>query len=134
MRSRKLLMAMMLIVLAGCRVGTRGRDLPVATRVNGAKVALRVSSGSAYTGELLAVQDDGPIIWSGKIMFAPFSSMAGLTVDRMGRGYRLAAGETPRAEKLARLRAVSRFPQGLSPEIRSRLLAQTSQNEIPTIQ
>lgn len=109
-----------------------GAELPVATQPDGAHVSLLTASG-AYTGELLAVQDDGVIISTDRIMFAPFSAITSLKVDRMGRQFRLGRADVPSGERLAQFRAVSRFPQGLTPNIRSRLLAQKSQAEIAVI-
>ena len=133
MRKAKILSVVAVLALAGCRVGTGGAALPVAQQPDGAQVLLRVPSG-AYGGELLAVKDDGVIFSSRTIMFAPFSAIVSLSFDKMGNQFRLGAGEVPRGEKLARFRAVSRFPQGLTPSIRSWLLAQKSQTEIAVIQ
>jgi len=133
MRTTKMVFALALVALAGCHMGHSGADIPVASQPGGAHVVLR-TAGGVYNGELLAVQDDGVIISNDRIMFAAFSSLAGLTVDRMGGQFRLGRGEVPRGERLALFQAVSRFPQGLSPAIRSQLLAQKSQTEIAAIQ
>jgi hypothetical protein len=127
-----MLSAVAVFAMAGCHVGMRGANLPVATQPGGAYVSLRTASG-AYAGELLAVQDDGVIISSDRIMFAPFSAIVGLTMGKMGRQFQLGTADAPRGERLAQFRAVSRFPQGLTPNIRSVLLAQKSQAEIAVI-
>jgi len=133
MRTTKMLATVAAFALAGCHMGSSGANLPVANQPGGAHVSLRTSSGG-YSGELLAVQEDGVIISGDRIMFAPFSSIVELTLEKMGRQYRLGTAEVPRGEKLARFRAVSRFPQGLTPNIRAALLARTSQTEIAVIQ
>jgi len=132
MRTTKMLATVAAFALAGCHLGTSGADLPVAQQPGGAHVSLRTSRG-AYSGELLAVQEDGVIISSDRIMFAPFSAIVGLTVEKMGAHYQLGTADVPRGERLAQFRAVSRFPQGLTPNIRSVLLAQKSQGEIAVI-
>jgi len=132
MRTTRILATVAAFALAGCHMGSSGANLPVANQPGGAHVSLR-TTGGAYSGELLAVQDDGVIISGDRIMFAPFSSMVELSLDKMGRQYRLGTAEVPRGEKLARFRAVSRFPQGLTPNIRAVLLARTSQTEIAVI-
>ncbi len=121
------------VALASCQFGTRGSELPAAQRPGGAPATLEVSSGR-YFGELIAVQDDGVVISGGKIMFAPFTAIKIFSLDMMGRDYRVGRGELPNAEKLARLRAVSHFPQGLTPDIRRRLLAFLGQTEILSVQ
>ncbi|HEX9084221.1 MAG TPA: hypothetical protein VF836_05755 [Gemmatimonadaceae bacterium] len=132
MRTTKMLATVAAFALAGCHMGSSGANLPVANQPGGASVSLRTSSG-AYSGELLAVQDDGVIISGDRIMFASFSSIVGLTVEKMGGQYRLGTADVPRGETLARFRAVSRFPQGMTPSIRAVLLAQKSQTEIAVI-
>jgi hypothetical protein len=122
-----------LATTAGCRRGMSAEKLPVANQPGGAQVLVRTSS-AAYGGELLAVQDDGVIISNDRIMFIPFSAIAQLTVKELGREFQLVRGSVPRDEQLARFRAVSRFPQGLTPNIRSQLLAQKSQTEIAVVQ
>jgi hypothetical protein len=133
MRTTKMISVLVVFALAGCHIGHTGADIPVASQPGGAHVVLRTASG-VYNGELLAVQDDGVVISNDRIMFAPFTSLALLTVDRMGRQFRLSKAEVPSGDQLALFRAVSRFPQGLSPAIRSQLLAQKSQAEIVVIQ
>ena len=132
MRTTRILSTVAFFAVAGCHLGMSGADLPVATQPDGARVSLRTASG-AYAGELLAVQDDGVIISSDRIMFAPFSAIVSLNVERMGGQYRLGRAEAPYGERLAQFRAVSRFPQGLTPNTRSVLLAQKSQAEIAVI-
>jgi hypothetical protein len=132
MHTTRILSTVAFFAVAGCHFGMRGADLPVASQPDGARVSLRTASG-AYAGELLAVQDDGVIISGDRIMFAPFSVIVSLDVERMGGQYRLVKAEVPTGERLAQFRAVSRFPQGLTPNIRSVLLAQRSQAEIAVI-
>jgi hypothetical protein len=96
-------------------------------------VTLRTATGT-YGGELLAVQDDGVIISSDRIMFAPFAAIIAIEVEGMGRQFRLQRSAVPIGDQLAQFRAVSRFPQGLTPNIRAVLLAQRSQAEIAVIQ
>ena len=132
MRTTKMLATVAAIALAGCHLGKSGADLPIANRPGGAHVSLRTSSG-AYSGELLAVQDDGVVISGDRILFAPFSAIVRLTVDKMGGQYQLGTADVPRGERLEQLRLVSRFPQGLTPTIRSALLAQKSQTDIAVI-
>ena len=133
MRPTKLLSIMALFAISGCHIGMTGAELPVATQPYGARASLITASGD-YNGELLAVQDDGVIISSDRILFAPFSAVIDLRLDRMGREFHLKRGEVPTGERLAQFRAVSRFPQGLTPNIRSALLGQSSQAQIQVIQ
>jgi hypothetical protein len=132
MRTMRMLSTVALFAVAGCHLGRSGADLPVASNPGGVRVSLRTASG-AYAGELLAVQDDGVIISNDRVMFAPFSAIIALKVESMDRRYQLGRGDVPTGERLAQFRAISRFPQGLTPNIRSVLLAQGSQTEIAVI-
>jgi hypothetical protein len=133
MRSTKLLSILALVATSGCHIGMTGAELPVATQPDGGRVSLTTASGK-YAGELLAVQDDGFVISSDRIVFVPFSALLDLRVERMGPQFHLRKAEVPTGERLARFRAVSRFPQGLTPNIRSVLLAQRSQADIEVVQ
>jgi hypothetical protein len=133
MRIVKLIAIGSVVALASCQFGMRGSELPVAQRPGGAAASIEVSSGK-YVGELIAVQDDGVVISGGRIMFAPFTAMKTFSLDMMGKDYSIDHGELPNAEKLARLRAVSHFPQGLTPDIRRRLLALSGQTEVLSVQ
>ena len=131
MRTTRMLSAAAILALTGCHFGMTAEKLPVANQPGGARVTVRTAS-TAYAGELIAVQNDGVVISNDRIMLFPFTAIAGLTVDKLG-GLRLGKVEVPRGEKLAQLRAVSRFPQGLTPNIQSQLLAQKSQAEIVVV-
>lgn len=114
--------------------GKSGKDLAVASQPGGAQVTVTLG-GRAYTGELLAVRDDGVIVVTERqLSYFPFASLGGLVVAQMDNDYRLSAGERPASAKLRRLRIVSHFPQGLTPEIERRLLAEIGQAALVTVQ
>lgn len=132
MRIIAVISAAIIVALSGCRVGTGGADLPVAKQPGGAQVSFRVSSG-VYTGELLAMQDDGVVIGNDRVLFAPYTAIESFAVEKMGRDFQLGRADTPTGGRLERFRAVSRFPQGLAPNIRAQVLAQRSQTEIVVV-
>ncbi len=133
MRLLKSLAMISVLAVTACTIGKSGKDFAIATQPGGAMVGV-VSSGGLLRGELITVRDDGVVITSQKqLTFFPFASLGGLTVAGMKSDYHLSRGETPSREKLERLRLVSHFPQGLTPEIESRLLAQLGQPSIVTV-
>lgn len=107
-----------LLLLAACSVGTTGRNYKPAKGPAGAIVVLELSNQRRVSGELLAVDPASllvlqerqlvrvamPLIQSGK---APKVSFTGPTL-------------TP--ETRERLRLISRYPQGVSPALQTRLL------------
>jgi hypothetical protein len=48
--------------------------------------------------------------------------------------YRLADGEQPSTPKMSRIRSISHFPQGMTPEIQLRLLERGQQRELTILQ
>jgi len=133
MRTAKILVAAATITLSGCQFGKRGSDLAIAHQPGGARATLEMVSGR-YSGELIAVQNDGIVISAGKLMFAPFTALRKLAIDQLGPGYAMNAGDQRDAQKLARLRTVSHFPHGLTPEVQKRLLDRMGQTEILVVQ
>jgi hypothetical protein len=133
MNALRLLAVATLVLTTACALGTTGGALPVANRPGGATAVLETSSGR-ITGELLAVQDDGVVIGGRTIMFAPFSALRRFSIDDMSGDYTLRPLEIPNADKLARLRSVSHFPQGMTPAFRKQLLEHAAQPEIVVIQ
>ena len=132
MHTMRLLTAAGIVAISACAFGGNGSELPVARRPGGATAMLEASSGP-FTGELISVQDDGVVLRGKTIMFVPFIALKQFRIDAMGSDYALRPLETPNADKLARLRAVSHFPQGLTPDIRKRLLEQAGQPDISVI-
>ena len=108
-----------LMSLAGCSVGTSVKNYAPAKSPAGATVKLELTGNREMGGELLAVQDSSllvrsdnqlirvhlPLIQSGKVPKLTFT------------GAELNGGQVRE-----HLRLLSRYPQGVSPELESRLL------------
>jgi hypothetical protein len=83
-------------------------------------------------GELLEVQDTTLIVLtdSNKVVSVPLSGVRSGAFDKLGE----IIGEGMNLESaLARLRPFSRFPTGLTPELRARLLAAYGQTEAQVV-
>lgn len=127
-------MAIPTLIISACTFGKSGKDLAVASTPGGAKVTL-TSGGERFSGELVALRDDGLVVSAQKrLLFVPFSSLAAFAVHDLNIDYQLSARERPSLEKRSRLSSISQFPQGLTPEIERQLLAQLGQAAIETIQ
>ena len=111
-----------LLGVGACMVGPSTRGFAPATRPEGIAADLRFEEESKHLqGELLEVQDTALVLLSAnRVVLVPIRV---ITLGRFaGRGTPIAEGNTtPRA--LASLRRVSRFPAGMTPEIRGKLLA-----------
>jgi hypothetical protein len=129
-------------VMAGCHVGPTTGAYGVARTASGAGVSLVVQGehvegehveGEHVDGELLAVRDSSLLVLrSRQVLLVPYWTIisARFTNTGSGLGVNLADGRAPTAEQAERLRLVSRFPQGVSPELEQRLLAAYGQSAL----
>jgi len=120
---RSLLALVALFGLMGCAVGPSTRTFGPANGPKGIEADLRVRWGprGRIQGEVLEVQDTALVLLSAdRVVFVP---IRGIWVGRFSRrGTLIEEGRVSR-QSLSRLRIVSRFPSGLTPEVRARLLA-----------
>jgi len=124
-----ILLSVLLAGLTGCAVGPRAEDQPIARQPRGAAVQLNTADG-AIAGELLAVQDTAIVILTRaqRATLVPFRVI--LDGDAELAGGITRGGRVPAAHRLERLRLVSRFPQGLDPELQRALLTALGQAEL----
>ena len=115
-----------LMLLAACSVGTSVKNFAPAKGPAGATVTLRLISNRTLAGELLAVADSSLLVQSGGQLF------------RVGLP-RIVSGTAPKLSFTAaelkdevreRLRLLSRYPQGVSPELETRLLQAYGQSGV----
>lgn len=128
-----------LVALAACTrdVGVRIEDFKPANSPAGASTELRFQHGfvkkNRLQGELLAVDDEGVVLLlaqpletgDGRTRFveAPFGILRAINVEQLGAARVRSEGAAIDAARLARLRQLSRFPQGIDETLRARLLA-----------
>ena len=120
------------IIVAACYHGPAVGKFRPAQAPNGIAADLTLRE-TDVSGELLAVQDSALIVLTtlGKIVLAP---AAAIQRGQFGQlGVLLGPGEN-RQQALERLRYFSRFPSGLTPDLRTRLLAAYGQTEIQVLQ
>jgi hypothetical protein len=110
-------------VLGGCSFGPKAKEF---ARPGAEHLEIQVlpsplvADATRLTGELLAVEESGLLLLSGQtVLFVSYESITGVK-----------AGEPPPPETRETLRLVSRFPYGLSPEVRAALLAAYDQTEV----
>jgi hypothetical protein len=103
-----------LLLLAGCHVGPALSHFGPA----GGHFSLRTSAATVQ-GELLAATDSSLIVFEGqRVTEVRYISLTSASIRPDGP--RLHPGAVPSRADLARLRSLSRFPQGLSPELLKR--------------
>lgn len=128
------ILGMLLASVAGCHYGPRINDLETARRPEGVEITLHLSGGeskgSPPRGELLDVRRDSVLVNVWREPDKGFASPRLVTrIDDKYIAYinagdfgRLEPGSRSEEADRARLRRVSRFPQGLTPELLAELL------------
>jgi hypothetical protein len=90
----------------------------------------QVADATRLTGELLAVEETGLLLLAGQtVLFVSYESIRRVKFERI-KNIRFPAGQPPPPETVKTLRLVSRFPYGLSPEVKAALLAAYDQTEV----
>jgi len=119
------------LLLAACYHGPSIYKFRPVQNPNGIAADLRLHE-TRVRGELLAVQDSMLIVLtdSNTIVSVPASEIRAGRFDKLGE----IIGEGMKTESaLAKLRPFSRFPTGLTPELRTRLLAAYGQTEVQVV-
>lgn len=120
-----------LLLAAACYHGPSLTTFQPALRPDGIGAELQLRD-TTIAGELLEVQDTALIVrTAGRVVLVPVAGIRrGVFAQR---GPLLGEGIDPQ-RPLAELRNLSRFPSGMTPEIRARLLAAYGQTEIQVVQ
>lgn len=131
------------VSLSACHVGPQIKDLDLANNPEGATVEVQVLLANGrdkmeFEGELLEIRDDG-IVFSGtsadadadEVILVAWSRASRVRATEFG-GYRAEIGRSLEwsADTKERFRLISRFPQGIAPEIMDGLLAAHGQQEL----
>ncbi len=144
MKKSLLLQLLVPLVTAGCSTNVEVKDFKPAQSPHGIQMELSLNGdvldGNKITGELLAVRADGVLLNvaeypdsegpGNSIVLIPFWMMNRAKLEQMGSVKVESQGEEANELYLARLRLVSRFPQGLSDELLAKLLTEMGQGEI----
>ena len=119
-----------LLLLAGCAVGSKAKNYAPAQGPAGATLELELAGERALTGELLAVTDSSLLVQSDSRLHRVRWSL----IDS-GKAPKISfSGPAPKPEVRERLRLISRYPQGVSPELQSRLLQAYGQTGVEETQ
>ena len=111
-----------------CYIGPRTADIEVAHQPGGASITITARSGTVLDGELLAESDSGLVLlWAGQLGYIPYAQTSSLKAQTIDLS--IAAGQ-PSPPDRERLRLMSRFPQGLTPDLETRLLTALHQKAV----
>lgn len=116
------------LALGGCHMGTGVGSFAPAMHPGGVLVSVD-SHDAAFRAELLAVSDTGLLLANDSgLVYAPYRAIRRATFEQLDD--EISRGETPDRATRDRLRLISRFPQGVSPERLQALLARHHQDAL----
>jgi hypothetical protein len=121
-----ILLALAITLLGGCQVGTQAKNYPPATGPAGAIVNIELSDKSKLSGELLAVEPTSLLLRIPEVVRVPLAQV------RSGRAPKVRFDSKLRGNSRERLRLISRYPQGVTPELEALLLQAYGQGEVRT--
>lgn len=135
-----------LSLLAGCQVGPMIHEIDELKSPFGANVRIEVSqTGTSktrkYDGELIETRDDGLVVAlrteggaPSRVTFAPWSRIHLVKATELpGFQARGTGSQSPESASTEKMRIISRFPQGLSPELMEQLLVGYDQATIDSL-
>jgi len=105
-----------LLLLAACSVGTTGRSYAPAKGPAGAAVSLDLAGRREVSGELLAVEEATLLVLQEQQLIR-----VAVTLIESGKAPKVSFKGWTGATR-ERLRLISRYPQGVSPELEARLV------------
>ena len=123
-----------LLVLAclmnSCRHGMTAEKFPPAQSPKGATVRVTTDQRQ-FTGELIEVRAAGLVVLTEQILrLLPYNAILSSRIEHANRRYGIKSRRAPEPEVRDRLRLLSRFPYGLTPELLDELLRAYGQTQL----
>jgi hypothetical protein len=116
-------------LVQGCRYGMSVKNFPAAQGPKG--VMVQVTTEQPFSGELIEVRDTGLVVLTDRTLrLLPYSAIVSSHIDNMSSQYAVRNRRAPNPDARERLRLLSRFPQGLTPDLLQALLATYQQTEL----
>lgn len=143
MISRRLIILLATLIAGACSMGPEIHEFKPATSPNGVFMDLRlhgeIVGGKRLYGELLCARPDGLLVsvvdkdrpgMVGKVTLIPYWMLDVIEPEQMGYVKVTSQGRNMDEDRLKRLNAVARYPQGLSEELLAKLLAAVDQEQV----
>lgn len=141
------IVALLLTLLSGCHGGPQIENFVPARTPDGLMIDIALPSklvpGNHLAGELLDVREDGLLVLrepatagpagSGTVSLVPYASIRTVRAHDLPSLRVNCHGHPPKQEAVGQLKLMSRFPQGVSPELLASLLAAHSQEQVEEI-
>jgi hypothetical protein len=114
----------------GCTFGMTALKYRPAQEPKGVNMRIDTAQGQ-LSGELIEVRDVGIVILADqKLRLLPYTVILSSKVDQTESRYAISQRTVPKPEVQEHLRLLSRFPQGLTPELMKQLLGEYGQTEL----
>jgi hypothetical protein len=127
---REITTLILLCLLSSCRYGVTVESFPPARTPRGVMTKITSDRGE-FSAELIEVRDTGVVILvETRFRLLPYSMIASSRAEGLNGDYAFGGRSSPTAETRERLRLVSRFPQGLTPELLQKLLEANGQLQL----
>jgi hypothetical protein len=116
----------------GCAYGMTADKLTAAHEPAG--VTVRINTGQRQlSGELIELRDDGLLVVSDKIVrLVPYGTIVSAQFDQTKN--KIDGHQPPARDRRERLRLLSRYPQGLTPDLLRDLLRAYGQDELKGVE
>jgi len=125
-----LTLVMLAFLSNGCGVGITAAKYPPAKGPAGVIMRVKTAQGQV-SGELIEVRDVGIVVLADqKLRLLPYTAIVSSEVDRTDSRYAISQRTVPKPNVQAHLRLLSRFPQGLAPDLMRQLLDTYGQTEL----
>jgi len=129
--ARSAILVVCALAICGCHFGTRARTFGPAQGPEGVSAEIVTPAGGWVSGELLEVQDTALLVLSDqRIVLVPYSLVRSAQFAQMNKNTTILGQVTPSVAVREELRLVSRFPQGVTPELLEELLDAYGQSEV----
>jgi hypothetical protein len=121
---------MLVCLTNGCSFGMTARKYRPAQDPQGVIMRLDTAQGQ-LSGELIEVRDDGIVLLADQMLrLLPYTAILSSELDQTASRYSISRRAAPEPDVQEHLRLLSRFPQGLSPELMRQLLDAYGQTEL----
>jgi hypothetical protein len=114
----------------GCTFGMTARKYRPAQEPKGVNMRIDTAQGQ-FSGELIEVRDVGIIVLADqKLRLLPYTVILSSKIDQTESRYEISQRTVPKPEVQEHLRLLSRFPQGLTPDLMKQFLSEYGQTEL----
>jgi hypothetical protein len=129
-RVTALLILLTLAYLNGCTFGMTAPKYRPAQEPKGVNMRIDTAQGQ-FSGELIEVRNVGIVVLADqKLRLLPYTVILSSKIDQTESRYAISQRTVPKPEVQEHLRLLSRFPQGLTPELMKQLLGEYGQTEL----